>query len=63
MEELKPCPFCGGDAMVSNVTRKYLLGGETEDRFAISCISCGANGGDKKTKEECIEIWNRRTDK
>ena len=59
-EKLKPCPFCGGEAMVANATREY-LSGKTEERFAINCISCGANGGDKKTKEEAIEIWNRRT--
>ena len=53
-EQLKPCPFCGGNAFLS-------IGGE---HFTIpECSQCGARlpaffGKDKDTK--AIAAWNRR---
>lgn len=41
MEELKPCPFCGGKAVfdtVSNLSSHYEVGFE----FEIECKNCGA---------------------
>ena len=57
MTELKPCPFCGGEAVLS-------LGGE---HFTIpECANCGAKlpaqyGQDRKTK--AIEAWNTRAER
>lgn len=54
-EELKPCPFCGGMAVLST-------GGE---HFAIpECTECGATlpasfGADRQ--EKATAAWNRRT--
>lgn len=50
MTELKPCPFCGGEAVVrgSIVTYNH-----------VACRKCNsAMIGD--TKEEAIEKWNNR---
>ena len=54
MEELKPCPFCGGKAEIV----------DNGDFVDVSCkdYTCRgwANSLDRKTKQEAIEDWNRR---
>lgn len=61
MDELKPCPFCGGDGSLStNVNAKIVFG---------SCLVCGARGSviqykDRLTNnhiQEAVEEWNRRS--
>ena len=50
MEELKPCPFCGGEAHIHR-----------HERFGIECDECGMGlGWIKETEQEAIEAWNRR---
>ena len=44
MEELKPCPFCGGEA-----EPVFEIDGTT----TVECIKCGA-------LVDGIEAWNRR---
>ena len=55
MNDLKPCPFCGGEAQCS------------EDlRFHISwfyCPGCGAASGYRNTEAEAIEAWNTRAER
>ena len=59
MDKLKPCPFCGGEAvMISEPI--------THDRFLVAC----KNRGDMckcepctnwfAIREEAAEAWNRR---
>lgn len=50
--ELKPCPFCGGEAEVN-----MLLG-----NYCITCKYCmGAIApAPYQTKDEAIKAWNRR---
>lgn len=48
MIELKPCPFCGGNAYIGN------------GRTWVRCVECGAETGCYDTEEEAIEAWNRR---
>lgn len=68
MEELKPCPFCGGEATL--ITR---MGDEIVHR--IECTVCLAQMGEthwavdgKKGKlffekeNDAIKAWNRRAD-
>ena len=61
MSELKPCPFCGGEA------RLYV-----NDGVRVMCPKCRAtskilvddyNGFDIKTNavRDVIDAWNRRT--
>lgn len=44
--KLKPCPFCGGEAL-----RRY------PQRV---CKNCGAHSWDAGSQEEADEVWNRR---
>lgn len=64
MTELKPCPFCNGQAEERYLKRKGLLA-----RFVfpysthyvyIRCAGCGATSEVKLTSEGAIEAWNRR---
>ena len=57
MDKLKPCPFCGSDAVINE--KRYL-------KWIVECsnMSCPASymlGANYDTKEEAIESWNRRT--
>ena len=64
MAELKPCPFCGGEAEEAYVKRKKWFA-----RFRypyithvtyIRCKVCQATTMVRWTREEAIEAWNRR---
>ena len=57
MEELMPCPFCGGVNIY--MTKNYL------GQHYVRCPDCGAVVWGKDTDEEitekhAIEAWNRR---
>lgn len=54
-QELKPCPFCGGKAVIQNMGYPHY----------IYCSSCGAKVhghviGAREGKKASIEAWNRR---
>lgn len=66
-EELKACPFCGGDAeMDTQQGYTNFATGRTETGIAIYCRDCGAQHmicrGDVPDiePEHVIELWNRR---
>lgn len=50
--ELKPCPFCGSDAMIT----------EFNDSYYVECESCCATTGECVTIKEAVMSWNRRLD-
>lgn len=51
-EELKPCPFCGGEAEMLNYS---------ENEWLVHCRMCdGMAERWRKTEKEAIEQWNRR---
>ena len=55
MEELKPCPFCGG--------KKIRVYGKENFRTCspwVQCESCLASTSAEDTEKEAIEAWNRR---
>ena len=61
MEELKSCPFCGGEAEIVD-------NGETRSNkyyfVDVSCKNTNCRGYTSclefKTKQKAIEAWNRR---
>jgi Lar family restriction alleviation protein len=63
-DDLKPCPFCGGDKSI--ICRTDYDGG---DAYAVSCRYSDCHGhiftlghGYFSTKEEAIAAWNTRAD-
>lgn len=60
MTELKPCPFCGGEAAVI----KHTFIGYGEDYYQPVCLDCNASKADYRyrTKEAAINAWNKRFD-
>jgi len=59
MDELKPCPFCGGSAVY--IAKNYL------GQHYVRCPDCGAVvwGSDTDetiTEKEAVKAWNRRAD-
>jgi Lar family restriction alleviation protein len=61
-QELKPCPFCGGEAMI-----QFQIAGYCGAR--VSCVECDAETGGYKVKgdndaadAQAITAWNIRTD-
>ena len=51
-DELKPCPFCGGENLASNWHSPFII-----------CNDCGAfgPGNADSTHEQAVEAWNTRT--
>jgi len=67
MEDLKPCPFCGGEAKLFTKENEY---NDAQQSWDIRCV--GSDGLDAPcylydgadwwadNKEEIIKLWNRR---
>ena len=59
MEELKRCPFCGGEAKLNVQTRD--LDGSPQT-WSICCVGdCFAEMTYYADKEKLIKAWNTRT--
>lgn len=61
MQELKPCPFCGGLAILVHDDSPF------GDRmlsldYSVHCASCGAKSGQFLTEDSARKLWNRRAD-
>lgn len=56
-DELKPCPFCGGEAHIDGTTWRPSDG---EEVAWVVCKLCNAYGPTFPVKE-AIAAWNRRT--
>ena len=55
VEELKPCPFCGG----IDIRLNYVL---SRARFKVMCENCKCTTNQFLDKNDAIEAWNRRAD-
>lgn len=55
MEELKKCPFCGGEAKIYKLF-DYI------SKYRVECTYCDMYTSAYATKEEAIEAWNRRVE-
>ena len=49
-EKPKPCPFCGGEAHVSDFSEPY-----------VQCSKCEARTTYCNNRHEAVSAWNRRT--
>lgn len=61
MDEIKPCPFCGGNAFAS--CEEYPTGEKAWHIYHMNDGNCFIDDcivGDYETKEEAVEAWNRR---
>ena len=56
MEEIKPCPFCGGEAGITWDKWK-----DDEMYCCVEC-DCGVSTGVYETVDEAVEHWNRRVE-
>jgi Lar family restriction alleviation protein len=65
MMELRPCPFCGGEAEYRHVSGiRHPWSGVQADALAITvnCIRCGATIPSGMSQERVTAAWNRRAD-
>ena len=57
--ELKPCPFCGGNAEIREHTR--IAKQKRYTYFRVGCEDCGLRFPKfSETIADAIEAWNRR---
>ena len=66
MIELKPCPFCGGQASLQDWTRGHKPGElALDDTWGVACENKGcpcnpATDDGYRSPEAAAEAWNRR---
>jgi hypothetical protein len=66
MEELKPCPFCGGKAVLTDQEFEIVdeNGIRVEKNYGVRCLHCYAQSYQFcETKEIASSLWNERADK
>lgn len=60
MTELKPCPFCGGDAHVRTTDLMDGYGCFAMSAAFVQCADCGVRTIEYRDERFAIEDWNRR---
>lgn len=66
MGDLKPCPFCGGEARYSTIRKRGVPSGDKGYLTEIYCHKCKKGVRNWALKKDwsiksAIEAWNRRT--
>lgn len=57
-DNLKPCPFCGGQAVVQEMCYSML-----QSEHFVKCVNCGAESSRYyDSTHSAIKAWNRRVD-
>ena len=59
MMDLKPCPFCGGEAKLYK-NKHSTLDGRTIDTYKVLCSSCEIETFVFNTPKSAAKRWNRR---
>lgn len=78
MAELKPCPFCGGEAQVQKAHPSFMLKRLHDLYFFAGCPKCGASTSmfrtqktrsplmnehyDEEARQRATDAWNKRKD-
>jgi Lar family restriction alleviation protein len=52
-DELKPCPFCGGEAEIHAFT--------FDGPYYVNCLGCAMQTPNTHTRAELISAWNTRS--
>lgn len=55
--EIKPCPFCGGEADVHNVCA---CDTDDDEYYWIECNFCEVGTGASNSRNSAIAAWNKR---
>ena len=57
MDKLKPCPFCGGKAIITVLQHRFT------DLYFCSCEKChiSQTSGEYTFRQEAINAWNKRS--
>ena len=61
MSELKPCPFCGGQAIL--IGRELYFSQTNKKSYHIECSKCLVRTVEVMGKESVVKAWNWRADK
>ena len=62
MFDLKPCPFCVGDAILENVVLQLTVDGNSLEECYIYCPECDFESGVYSEPKFIVEKWNRRAE-
>ena len=65
MSELKPCPFCGGQARIFTKrvhSENHHLQLDVKCEYIVKCNRCRASMSCYASKAWAINAWNRRAD-
>lgn len=57
-KKLKPCPFCGGIAIIKHVSQLW----EPRHVYWSACQHCHMSGKTYSTEAEAIDAWNMRVE-
>ena len=60
MAELKPCPFCGGEASYKTLPRRKFPFHKLDQYSYVRCELCNATSRVAFTMEDARIAWNRR---
>ena len=63
-DKLKPCPFCGGDAMLIGRPLHFNhMFDDGERAYHIECSLCWVRTPEVTDEESAVNSWNRRDEK